>query len=1404
MSESLPTMEVGKQYGNESRQRAILVLGMHRSGTSAVTRCLNLLGASLGSDLLPSAEDNPAGFWEHAEVVAIHEALLNSMGRSWCDARALPVDWMTSPGAREARKQLTNFIRREFANDRLWVVKDPRLCRFVPLWLGILAELHIEASALLVVRNPEEVASSLKTRDGLPPELTRLCWLEHFAEAESATRDIPRGLISYEDVLANWRRMFTKVGRELRVEWPVSIEDASAAIDGFLDSGERHHVSTGEFAFVPGVLERLYALCRANASGTQDWQPISRLVDDYLSMAPPFLSRAEQLIDEIRAPNKNRMSAAAQATGILLKQVHKLRSIVRSELFDDNAMLFYQSADAGFVQERSLACSYTWADDEASFCFVIPPGALTARVRFDPSNHAGLFSIRRMRVNGVLVSGLHDRVRSANQQLIERFSGDGIWFVSFDDDPWIEFDVRDLATSDSEPLAIEFDCLRFEAESGLGPLVASKVGNLREDISADLSQQLLSIREEFRQHLAELRTTTARLQAELDAANGHESELRQEIEALQTKGAGLEADLAKGAERQRRLLRQTLWMGGQPLEWQRKLEAAQALNTELKAHDARLEAVRASLARELSEIKTSTLWRALMLLRSLLMRVPKKVRLAFRRGLKAGWWTVTPWRMSARIRFLKQRRAAVKAAAGSSVDKPCADSMQVAIGDQGSTQTVAQEAAGSADGLVAGNVERIQPSARPGGYAYMPPMDEPAEIQKTLLGLSDTPLFSIVVPIYNTDPALLRRTIASVESQWYPHWELILVDDHSSSPQTHAVLDGIADPRMVVVKLPENRRISGATNEGIARASGDFVVFLDHDDELTADCLYELALCIERDGPDFVYSDEDKIDTNGRFSEPFFKPDWSPDTMMSTMFTCHVSCVRRPVAKEVGGLRSEYDGSQDWDFVLRITEHTSKISHIPKVLYHWRITPASCASELEAKPYAIEAGKRAREDALRRRGLSGELVSVSEIPGFYRTHYHLQGRPLFSIIIPSKNNGAVLRTCIDSIFDRTAYRHFEVLVINNGSTDAATLDYLATIHEREHVRVIDHDVPFNYSEINNFGVQHAGGEILVFLNDDTEILSADWLDYMGGYAQLPHVGAVGAKLLYPESRTVQHAGVINLFGGPTHAFWNAKAHSPGYFYRNLLEHDWIAVTGACLMLERHKFDAVGGFDEDLAVAYNDVALCFSLVEHGLFQVVCPGVHLIHHESLSRGDDRLHPEKLARLESEKALLYRKHPKFHRRDPFHNPNFAPNDLDYRIADRHLAATAFLPFHGELPSCAGNAHCLLDQINNHTAGNSASVESGSIATFRGWAGDGRGRAAGKFALVLKGTEHSWYAPATTGEARPDIVRALHSDDMTTSGFNFAASLAGVAPGGYALYLFKADDPEATCDLHHLLTVR
>lgn len=630
------------------------------------------------------------------------------------------------------------------------------------------------------------------------------------------------------------------------------------------------------------------------------------------------------------------------------------------------------------------------------------------------------------------------------------------------------------------------------------------------------------------------------------------------------------------------------------------------------------------------------------------------MRHQLRRGAKAVWWAITPHRMPERLSLLRARVVVQQAVLSGTTDAR-------------SNQHLVYQPSHASFGTSLANSKpqgTYRLASHSSGYVFVPRRC-PDNLDAQITQLTNRPTFSIIVPLYNTPDDLFQRMVGSVLAQWYQHWELILIDDKSQQQSVRDNASQLVDPRIKTIFLASNLGISGATNRGLAEATGDYIVFLDHDDELTDDCLFELAKCIDAEDPDYVYSDEDKIEPDGRFSQPFFKPDWSPDTLMSTMYTCHVSCIRRSLLETVGGLRSEFDGCQDWDLVLRVTEAAQRISHVPKVLYHWRVIPESVASDLNAKPYAIDRSRRMRAEALERRGLKGTVEAVPQLAGYFRIKYDVQGDPLVSIIIPSKNNGDVLKNCLESILGRSHYRNLEIILLDNGSTDVATVNYMASLQGTPNVRVIRHDAPFNYSELNNIGVRKAKGSLLLFLNDDTEVISPDWIERMAGYAQLTHIGAVGAKLLYPDSRKVQHSGVLNLTDGPGHAFLSLDAYNPGYFGRNMLEYDWVAVTGACLMIDRRKFEEIGGFDETFPIAYNDVDVCFRLIEHGFYNVVCPAAELIHYESLSRGCDNKNVEKQQRLRQERLFLYHKHPHFLMHDPFHNPNLAPNDLWFSLA-------------------------------------------------------------------------------------------------------------------------------------------
>lgn len=528
---------------------------------------------------------------------------------------------------------------------------------------------------------------------------------------------------------------------------------------------------------------------------------------------------------------------------------------------------------------------------------------------------------------------------------------------------------------------------------------------------------------------------------------------------------------------------------------------------------------------------------------------------------------------------------------------------------------------------------------------------------------SYNPKISIVVPVYNVLDRHLIPCIESVKNQIYTNWELCLADDCSTWENVGATLHRYeSDERIKVVYREKNGHISKATNSALEVATGEYVAFLDCDDILRPNALYEVVkLLNEQPDLDFIYSDEDKINDNGKKRHmPHFKPDWSPDTLMSHMYTCHLGVYRRNIALEIGGLRAGYEGAQDYDFVLRFTEKTDRIAHISKVLYHWREREESTAVSPEAKPYVIEAGRRATQDALERRGWEADLEYVP-VMAQYRPVYKTVGNPLVSIIIPSKDNVQILQRCLSSLTKLTEYKHYEIILVDNGSTEENRTQY-QKLAETYSAQYVYEKMEFNFSRMCNMGAARAQGEYLLFLNDDIEIFQPDWLSRMVGHAILPHIGAVGAKLYYPGGDKIQHLGVVNILNGPIHPLAGENDYKVFYFGRNLIEYNYLAVTAACLMIKRDKFDEIGGFDENLAVAYNDVDLCFTLVENGYYNVVRNDVKLYHHESISRGNDLMSEEKFNRLMNEQHKLYLKHPQFNKKDPFYNRNLTQRAADF----------------------------------------------------------------------------------------------------------------------------------------------
>lgn len=532
----------------------------------------------------------------------------------------------------------------------------------------------------------------------------------------------------------------------------------------------------------------------------------------------------------------------------------------------------------------------------------------------------------------------------------------------------------------------------------------------------------------------------------------------------------------------------------------------------------------------------------------------------------------------------------------------------------------------------------------------------------------DPPRISVVVPLFNTPEQFLREMIESVRRQTYPHWELCMTDGSPDPSATRAVVEEyLEDERIHYEILEKNLGISGNTNEAFARASGEYIALFDHDDLLAENALYEVASEAVRSRADLIYTDEDKI--RGEAEEHFqpnLKPDFNLDLLRANNYICHLLVVRREMVRLVGGLDESYDGAQDHEFLFRCVEHAKKIAHIPKVLYHWRVHAASTADNPLSKKYAYDAGKRAVLAHIRRCGEDAE-VTDTKFPGFYRVKYRLPSEPLVSILIPNKDEAGTLRDCIESIRSRSTYKNYEILIIENNSTEAETFAYYKEIDGKDGIRVLYWKDGFNYSALNNFGFASARGDYMICLNNDITVITPDWIERFLGQCMRQKVGIVGARLYYPDD-TIQHAGVIVGIGGVAGSlFVGMPRERSGYLRKAILQQDLSAVTAACMMVDRRAWEEAGGFDEQIAVAFNDVDFCLRVRAHDWLVVYEPNVEMYHYESKSRGYEDT-PEKQTRFRHEIEFMQKRWKEFLRAgDPYYNPGFSLKACDYSLKKR-----------------------------------------------------------------------------------------------------------------------------------------
>ncbi len=532
---------------------------------------------------------------------------------------------------------------------------------------------------------------------------------------------------------------------------------------------------------------------------------------------------------------------------------------------------------------------------------------------------------------------------------------------------------------------------------------------------------------------------------------------------------------------------------------------------------------------------------------------------------------------------------------------------------------------------------------------------------------TDKPLISVVVPAYRTPKLFLEQMVDSVREQSYENWELCIANGSPEDGQMRAVLERYQklDARIRVCSLEKNLGISENTNAAFAMASGDFIGLLDHDDLLAPNALYEVAKTIENFADaDAVYTDEDKVTTDlTEHFQPHFKPDFSIDLLRSNNYITHFFVVRRSIVESVGGFRKEYDGAQDYDFIFRCTEAARRICHVPMVLYHWRTHRASTADNPASKMYAFDAGKRAIEGNLKRCNVEGTVSHTMDL-GFYRVSYAVSGRPLVSIIIPNKDQTDMLKKCLESIRKKTTYTNYEIIIAENNSVEEKTFSCYRELEKEPNITIVTWQGEFNYSAINNFAVKASSGEFLLFLNNDVEVISECWMEELLGNCQREEVGIAGAKLYYPDD-TIQHAGtVIGIGGIAGHAFLNMPRSRTGYMHKASIQLNVSAVTAACMMMKRDVFEQLGGFEEKLTVAFNDVDLCLRTVKAGYLVVYDPWAQLYHYESKSRGAEDSE-EKVRRFQTEIEFMRTRWIALLKSgDPYYNKNLTLSKWNYSL--------------------------------------------------------------------------------------------------------------------------------------------
>lgn len=1164
--------------------QAVCVLGMHRSGTSAVTRILNLLGVELGppEHLLASADDNPTGFWEHDTLRILNDELLSIYGGRWDEPPDFPNNWHELPAVANLRRRAKSVISADFGSSHLWGWKDPRNSLTLPFWQSLLPSIRY----VICLRNPSDVAQSLARRNSLSHQKSSELWLTYIASAINHTSGAPRLFIFYEDLMRQEEELPNRLANFIGIPRAMRRVTVRKTIQEFIDPSLEHHWSSPadsiESPAIHFSTKALYMVLRSRLGedlsiGQERGTSLNQL-DEALKL---LSSQSEEAL--VEAESSSRVTEIVSERDALQTKVNELELEITSSMERlDNRDRALETVEDKL--RRKTKSAETAREELANTHIQLQD----LQNEFDNLQLLIAESDKEIDLLGVKAAA----VRAELREYERKFEHDAVY-------------VRQLE--------LQLDGMEHSASWRLTKPVRWLKGALRRRLRGVVRLEH-QIRPIPHHHLQPIPGSFGTWES-----TGNDPSFLLETHRGYLLGGWCRININLGFAPD---------ISPNPSLY---VDSGRGFNED---EHYLLSATRNGKVRNL-------------------VNLPKEaLDLRFDPADDRGQF----WLGSFRIQEIGAFEAVLLHA----------------------FQRVFYRA--STEGGFISLLRKTFEEGRRNGYRYL--LHQVRGIFSTAqvydLGLLEqshgavaeaelhlaerqtktlpsSPLISVLIATHNSPPRFLRRAIESVRNQSYQNWEICICDDGSISGETLEVLEESEnlDPRIQVEFLEKNQGISIATNRAAMSASGEYLAFLDHDDELHPEALYEVVKALNEDAAyDVIYTDQDKITANEIVTETFYKPDWSPIYLRHVMYIGHLLVVRRKLFEKLTGFDTRFDKVQDYEFMLRVAETKASVKHISAPLYHWRSIPGSIAFGPDEKDGIEESQQAAVQNHLSR-------VDIRANVTIHPTHRHRLillppsdvDTPLVSIIIPTKDAPELIGPCLESIFKQTTYPNYEVVVVDNNTTD----EQARFILSKHPIKIVEFDLPFNYSKANNLGVENASGEYIILLNNDTEIVTPDWIEILLFYLQQPQVGVVGPMLIYPD-RTVQHAGVVlGIRGTADHIMRGYPSDADGYAGSLSCPREVSAVTGACMMARRNDFLRLGGMQDYYATHYQDLDFCLRLSANGSRAVYVPYAVVIHHEGPSRGSFYDQIDRVLLLDTWGSSIAQG-------DPFYNPNFSLDAPDY----------------------------------------------------------------------------------------------------------------------------------------------